>query len=111
MSEISEKQPEFQVTHFIIETPPLEGLKKLSFMTQKIQDPPEEEYFSGFGTHRPFSASDMKLKLEMKTIIALPVPEKIERGQGLWMDSEKNVFLAHILDPLSFERKKVFDAK
>lgn len=103
---------QFYITHFVVEDPPVEGMRRLAFYTATFESRRENKYYSGFGLHKAYTLQNLEGMLKAQSVIPIPNPVEVDLNDGVWLDAEENVWIADRKNPYTDDgKKKVFSLK
>ncbi len=98
------------LTHVVCAPLPKSGLRKLSFLTRKEITQTPEKYFVDFSSTN-FPNKELAIQIADGRIVALRLPEQIERGEDAWVDTAGNYFIADVHNPLGDKKKRKIEVQ
>ncbi|MEO5646372.1 MAG: hypothetical protein ABIO57_01210 [Candidatus Paceibacterota bacterium] len=85
----------FWITHFVPDSLPTRGMKKLLFYT-KQEDP--KEFFCGTDNKNPRPPEEIKKLVERREIVPIPRNLTLKETETLFIDPTGTMWLAHYMD-------------
>lgn len=105
---MGEEQRQFYVSHHLPEALPREGLRNVEFFTTNVQAGNGAVFYMGFSSGRRFFSKSVKQQVTSGALLSLSKPyQKIERNEGVWLDTEGRVVIADYTNPFDDPNRRV----